>query len=368
MPLYLEAPKTGRSPYYRVRGKYLGIAVDRSAQTSEERAAKTIKKRWEREIERGEYKDPRAKPARVDDKPTFLAAAVAYMQAGGERKFLSPIIEMTGEHALTGRLIHDIDQMMLDHAAGTLFPNGSPATRNRQFYTPVIAVLRRAGIARTFQRPKGANGNRSTSWLEPEQAFALIAEARKLDTEFGLLLATLCYTGMRISEALGARLRDLHLDRAELMIAKTKNDEPRLVHLPPVVVQWFRTQPPRRIHKGAGFLGGRAPDDAGVAFLQRHQEAKLFRFHDGGAVRELLATSMKTAGLSFPRRQCGFHLLRHTWASWMRKFGGLDTTGLVSTGVWKDRGSAARYEHLNVTEEARRADSLPVPPRVFKAV
>lgn len=375
MPLRLEAPKAGRTPYYRVRGKYLGITVDRSAETPEKRAAETIKRRWEREIERGEYQDPRAKPEPVVEKPTFLAAAVAYMRAGGERTFLNPIIEMTGQYALNDRLITDIDQIAVDNAAGVLFPNVSGATQNRQFYTPVIAVLRRAGIARLFQRPKGANGNRSTSWMEPEQAFALIIEASKIDPEFGLLCLTLCYTGMRISEALNARLKDLHLDRAELQVPMTKNGEPRLVHLPPVVMQALRTQPARRVHTpargGFGFAkgeGGTGPRDGGVPFLERHPESKLFRFHAGGALRTMLSGAMKNANLSFPRRQGGFHLMRHTWASWMRKFGGLDTSGLVSTGVWKDRGSAARYEHLNVSDEARRADTLPVPPRTLKSV
>jgi hypothetical protein len=47
----------------------------------------------------------------------------------------------------------------------------------------------------------------------------------------------------------------------------------------------------------------------------------------------------------------------------MRRYGGLDTSGLTETGRWRDRSSAARYEHLDVTEEARKADLLPVPKR-----
>jgi hypothetical protein len=65
-------------------------------------------------------------------------------------------------------------------------------------------------------------------------------------------------------------------------------------------------------------------------------------------------------GVSFPPRQCGFHLFRHTWATWMRRYGGLDTSGLLETGAWRDRSSAARYEHLDATEEAQKANLLPV--------
>jgi integrase len=64
-----------------------------------------------------------------------------------------------------------------------------------------------------------------------------------------------------------------------------------------------------------------------------------------------------------PRRQRGFHLFRHTWATWMRRYGGLDTSGLLETGAWRDRSSAARYEHLDATEEAQKADLLPVMKR-----
>jgi len=79
-------------------------------------------------------------------RPTFAAAALAYIQAGGERAFLSPIIEMTGEASLRDLPLTDIDQMAIDRAAAALYPNAAAQTRNRQFYTPVSAVLKRAGV------------------------------------------------------------------------------------------------------------------------------------------------------------------------------------------------------------------------------
>ncbi|WP_436798696.1 hypothetical protein [Mesorhizobium escarrei] len=51
----------------------------------------------------------------------------------------------------------------------------------------------------------------------------------------------------------------------------------------------------------------------------------------------------------------------------MRGYAGLDTRGLVGTGRWKDEKSAARYEHVVVSEEARKADLLPVPSPLKKA-
>ena len=50
---------------------------------------------------------------------------------------------------------------------------------------------------------------------------------------------------------------------------------------------------------------------------------------------------------------------RHTWATWMRRYGGTDVQGLTSTGNWRDRRSAARYAHVVAREEWERVDNLP---------
>jgi len=82
--------------------------------------------------------------------------------------------------------------------------------------------------------------------------------------------------------------------------------------------------------------GGRTRDDAGVPFLTRHAAARLFRFHDSGHLRDLLKQAMKAAGLSFPRRQGGFHIFCHTYGTWMSRYGELDTFGLTRTDRWAE--------------------------------
>ena len=52
----------------------------------------------------------------------------------------------------------------------------------------------------------------------------------------------------------------------------------------------------------------------------------------------------------------------------MRRYGGLDKTGLISTGRWRDEASVARYTHVVVTEESRKAILLPVEKSRQKAV
>lgn len=341
MPLWLEKPRPGKTPYYRVRGSYLGIKVSRSAETDRGPLAGRLKRRWERQIERGEYRDGRAAGPVAPAAPvTFLDAAIAYMQAGGERRRLGPIIEMTGECALRDLPIAAIDQIAIDNAGGALFPGASAPTLNREFYTPVSAVLRRAGRDRPIKRPVGWRGSKATAWLEPAALFAVLNAAEAIDAEFGIYLLTLPYTGMRLRESLRPRLRQLDVGRQTLYLPKTKNGNARNVYLPMHVVVALANHP-----RG----------------LDRDPEARIFRFHAGGHLYDLLHEALRRGGVKFPPRQNGFHLFCHTYGTWMHRYGGLDNFGLTRTDRWADPRSADRYVHLEVNEEARRADLMPVP-------
>ena len=378
MPLKLRPPTPGKTPNWHVRGTYRGIYVERTAGTPDKKAALRFMRDIRESIERGDHSARGTNAVEAQSappvEPTFADAALAYLKADGDPKFLSAIINQTGKHALAPRKLSDIDQLLIDNAATALYPSATPQTRNRQFYTPVSAVLKRAGIERKIKRPKGWRGSKSTSWLEPEQAFAVIAAAYNIDPEFGLLCLTYLYTGRRESDLLDAKLRQLNVDQALIYLPDTKNGEPAPVHLPPVVVKAFLSQPPRtkRPRKlGDAKLGngiaGRSRADAGIPFLDRHPDAKLFRFHNGGHLRDMLKDAMRAAGVSFPPRQGGFHLFCHTYGTWMKRYGGLDTYGLVRTGRWKDPDSADRYNHTAASAEARLADLLPTPTKTRKA-
>jgi integrase len=106
------------------------------------------------------------------------------------------------------------------------------------------------------------------------------------------------------------------------------------MHMPPVVVAALANHP-----RG----------------LDRDGET-LFRFRKNGHLYNLMKSTKVRAKLP----TAGFHLLRHTWGTWMRRYAGLDTKGLVGTGAWLDEKSAARYQHVVVSEESKRADLLPV--------
>ena len=104
-----------------------------------------------------------------------------------------------------------------------------------------------------------------------------------------------------------------------------------------------------------------------VAALANHprgldRTGRLFRFHDGGRLRDLLKEACRRAGVTLPRRTA-FHVFRHNYGTWMRLYGGLDDLGLTRTGAWLDRDSVERYSHSEATAEARRAAVLPTPKR-----
>lgn len=336
MPIKLVPPKPGKTPNYYIRGTYLGQYVDESTGTPKQEVARQFRRLTAEAIERGEYQSRRA----VKREPTFLEAAVSYISAGGERRFIGEFNDDTGEWK-PGLITHfgetplkNITQQSIDDAAVTLYPHSTPATRNRQVYTPASAILRHAGVQLSLRRPKGSAGSQRTLWMQPEQAERLLAAAKAMDLEFGIFLATLLYTGARLSDVINLPCERVMLSESFAYIDKTKNDDPRGVHLPPYLVAELANLP---------------------AGLDR--QGKVFRFRKNGHLYNLMKAARKAAGpdLGFVT----FHTFCHTWATWMRRYAKLDTRGLVGTKRWKDLKSAARYEHVVVSEESRKADLLP---------
>lgn len=325
MPLKLILPRKGRSPNYTIRGTYLNRYVNRSARTGKRAIAVKALKRIEREIESGTFSER--------GEPTFASAAASYMKAGGERTYMTPLIQ----HFKTTPL-RLIDQAAIDDAAVAIYPYASGATRNRQVYTPISAVLKRRGFKDAIDRPAGAQGQKLTGWLWPEQAVKLFDEADKLDPEFGLLCKTLLYAGgLRLSEGLSLLIDNVRLSENFAFLPVSKNEDPRALHLPPFLVVELANHP-----RGMSRPGER-----------------VFKFHKSGHIYSLLKTAAFKAGVDLPPR-LAFHIFCHTYATWMRRYGKLDTKGLVGTRRWKDLKSADRYEHVIASEEAQRADLLPV--------
>lgn len=341
MPLKLIPPRVGKTPNYYIRGTYLGQYVDESAGTPVKAVANTFLAEKRAAIERGELQSRR----QLKQAPTFLSGAISYINAGGERRFIGEFDDETGKWKpglithFGETLLKDIDQAAIDEAAATLYPTASAATRNRQVYTPVSAILKHAGVEKKLKRPKGAQGKQKIDWCQPDQAYRLFEAAAQVDYEFSIFLTFLCYTGCRLSDALDLTCNRVSLAESFVYFEETKNDDPRGAHLPPVLVATLANLP-KGLERGA---------------------QKVFRFRKNGHLYTLMKKAKEKAGpdVSF----VSFHTFCHTWATWMRRYGGLDTRGLVGTTRWKDMKSAARYEHVTASEESRKADLLPTPKR-----
>lgn len=320
MPLKLHDPRPGKTPNYSIRGTHYGVTVDRTAGTPDRKKATAYLNKIKADIERGAYTPKGA--------ITFAKAALSYLRNGGEALFVGPLADHFGNQPLV-----EIDQEAIDEAAVILYPNASAATRNRQVYTPISAILKHAKVVFPVKRPKGAQGKVKVEWMTPEQAERLLDAAEAVDPEFRTFLALLCYTGLRLSEALNLSCAGVDLKETAIFIPETKNDDPRAVHVPPQLAAELANHP-------RGLARGAEP---------------LCRFHKNGHLYTLMRKAKTAAGLP----NVTFHTFRHTWATWMRRYAKLDTKGLVGTGAWKDEKSASRYQHVVVTEEAQRADMLP---------
>jgi hypothetical protein len=132
MPLKLV--RRPRSPFWYIRGTLRGIRVEESTgvDLANRAGAEEVRAKREAEILAASIYGRRVVA-------TFAEAAVSYLENGGNKRFLAPIVKHFGTTPLA-----QIDQLALDRAARKLYPKGSPATRNRQFFTPASAVLHHA--------------------------------------------------------------------------------------------------------------------------------------------------------------------------------------------------------------------------------
>ncbi len=249
MPLKLVPPRKGKSPNWRIRGAYLRVHVDKSSGTHKRSVARAILNDLKGKIERGEY--PPREPEIIRSAPTFLTAAVAYLEAGRRPRYVARLIRHFGETPLT-----EINQAATDAAAVALHPTAKPATRNTCVYTPVAAILHHAGIDIKLKRPKGAKGRIVTDYLTPPDAFAIIKAAEAIDSELALLLKFLLYTGVRLGEALALTWDSVSLEERSARIRRSKNSDPRELLL--------------------------RDDLCGALKSHRKRDGRVFRFRQGG--------------------------------------------------------------------------------------
>lgn len=167
----------------------------------------------------------------------FADAVSSYDDAGGDLRYIgTPTSGLLGR--FYSRKLATLNQNDLDEAARVLYPTAQPETRNRQCYTPFIAVWNHAvknGWADVRQwsrpkRPKGtnvvrlANRRAGTFPVEYERAAMFVAA---MSPGPAMLMTTLFYTGMRPIEAFALEVGNVDVAAKWITLHKTKTGEPR---------------------------------------------------------------------------------------------------------------------------------------------
>ena len=160
MPLKLV--RDPKSPNWQLRGTVRGIRVRESTGVPYAKRGKAEEVRARREAEVLEELI-HGRPATV----TFAQACDGYLKNGGRKgtggspRFMKPVLKHFGKMLLAQIGLEEIEK-----GAMKVYPNASPQTRNRQFYTPAVAVLRYAALrkwcpAPIIARPRYEEGSRA---------------------------------------------------------------------------------------------------------------------------------------------------------------------------------------------------------------
>lgn len=330
MPLKLKRYSARGANWY-LRGTVRGIDIFETTGTDDRRAAEAIRiKRESALLDRSIF----GAGASI----TFPEAAVSYLEQGGEARFLGKENPKTGKwsgligHFKTTQLAA-IDQQEADQAASALYPGTSAATRKRQAYAPLIAVLNHAADRGWLKPPRIKAPKvitKPTSWASPEYVTKLLPHCAPRLRRFVVLIV---YTGARLSEALRVNWdTDIDLSGRHLTLRRTKNGKMRTCHIPdPLLIELAMV--PKNERRGL-----------------------LIGLKDKTSVRPVLMRACKRAGLHYlSPHQLG----RHTYATWLRRYAKRDLKGLQVDGGWDSIASVARYAHVTAGETAIAVDLLP---------
>jgi hypothetical protein len=127
----LKLTKRHKSRNWYARGSHLGIEVEQSLGTSNRAEAERLLAKLQSEIFERQLRGSSDAVAEG-----FAGAAIRYMESGGVRRYVAPLLRHFGDLP-----IDQLDQQAIDRAAAALYPHGANGTRMRQVYTPISAIL-----------------------------------------------------------------------------------------------------------------------------------------------------------------------------------------------------------------------------------
>lgn len=328
-----------RSANWYIRGTVRGQAVFETTGTDNESAADAIRiKRENQLLDRSVF----GAGATV----TFAEAAISYLAANGEGKYLGGYDEKTGKWSLligefARKPIAAIGQVEADAAAQRLYPGTSSATRKRQVYGPLKAVLNHGAKKWKISVQRIENPivkKVMPQWASPEQVRKLLLHC---SPALRLFVAISVYTGERLEQIISLNwVEDIDLQRRTITFHYTKNSELRTVHIAKPLLEELASVPDGK------------------------RTGRVFPWSHKTHVHKPLRNACKRAGLPYfsPHK-----LGRHTCATWLRRYAKRDLRGLMEDLNWKSINSVVRYAHVVPGETAKAVELLPAVQETCKA-
>ncbi|MEQ3630719.1 MAG: tyrosine-type recombinase/integrase [Sulfitobacter sp.] len=318
MPLKLT--RRDGSPCWHVQGTVAGQRIRQS--TGIELAHKGEAEIYKAKLE-ARLVERRARGKRATY--TFAEAALAYIEGGGEARFLGPIITYFGPDTP----LSDVDGQAIREIERKLFAHVKPATVNRQLITPISAVYNLAadeGLAeyRRFRKRKG--DQKRTRWLTPEEAERLITQAKAHAPHLLPVLGMLLGGGLRVSEALRVTVSTFYESSGEILVSQSKNGDARLTKLPARAAKMISAQLPEK----------------GTICLTPKGQPYVITPGRGGQIAGAFDKIRVAAELG---PDVTPHVLRHTWATWFYAQT-VDFGGLLDQGGWRKADMAMRYRKI----------------------
>jgi hypothetical protein len=278
------------------RGTVAGRRIHESTRTADKATAEVIANR----AEAREFKRNLFGPEAV---LTFGTAATLYIDADKPGRFLKTVIDHW-----KNTLVKDITPGAIRLAAVKAYPTGGPATRNRQFVTPTVAIINHAASmdlcsplvkVDRFPVPRKRRDEADWQWVTAFSANAPPNLAALV--KFGFL------TGARISTITDLEWRSVDFDRREAVLWRTKNGHDHVAHLTPELV-------------------------VALANLATDRDGKVFGYASRHSIKSAWAASIKRAGI----RPLTPHSLRHGFATGLLR-AGVDPVTVAWLGGWESQ-------------------------------
>lgn len=153
-----------------------------------------------------------------------------------------------------------------------------------------------------------------------------------------VLIKTLLYTGVRVSELVNVRLADVDFDRCQVRINQGKGNKDRVVPFPALFKETLALHASEAEKKGASYL---------------FESSWNKKYTDRG-VRKLLARYGEKAGLEGPISP---HKMRHFLFTWLKKQG-VDDALIQPYSGHESRKSLEIYSLLAIGEAQERYDEV----------